>query len=132
MWTVQLEDRWERLATRREPVLVDAGIGVLREEFIDAFSSLIDPADLRWIFLTHEDHDHTGALDALLDLAPRARIAATSETISRVPYARPVPHDRVHVVNPGDVLDVGDRRLGVIRPPFVRQPLHGSTGAPWW
>lgn len=117
-----------------DPVLVDTGVGVLREEFIDAFSSLIDPADLRWIFLTHEDRDHTGALDALLDLAPRVRIAATSETISRVSYAGPLPQDRVHVVNPGDVLDVGDRRLGVIRPPLFDSPgtvgfLDAHTGA---
>ena len=36
----------------REPVLVDTGIGALGDDFVAALSARIDPADLRWIWLT--------------------------------------------------------------------------------
>ena len=50
-----------------EPVLVDTGAVVEREEFMTALRSVIDPADLKWIWLTHTDFDHIGALPQLLD-----------------------------------------------------------------
>jgi hypothetical protein len=35
---------------------------------------------------------------------------------------RPVPMDRVHLLNPGQALDVGDRRLLGFRPPLFDNP----------
>ena len=45
-----------------EPLLVDTGAVVERDEFMTALRSVIDPADLKWIWLTHPDFDHIGAL----------------------------------------------------------------------
>ena len=45
-----------------EPVLVDTGPVVQREEFMAALGSVIDPSELRWIWLTHTDFDHIGSL----------------------------------------------------------------------
>ena len=56
-----------------EPVLVDTGPIVEREEFMAALGSVIDPADLRWIWLTHTDFDHIGALPQLLAENPQLR-----------------------------------------------------------
>jgi glyoxylase-like metal-dependent hydrolase (beta-lactamase superfamily II) len=44
-----------------EPVLIDSGIGFNREEFIEALSSIVDPTARRWVWLTHDDADHTEA-----------------------------------------------------------------------
>ena len=35
---------------------------------------------------------------------------------------RPLPMDRIHLVNPGQQLDVGDRRLTAFRPPLFDSP----------
>ena len=59
----------------QEPVLVDTGMAVDRTEFLDALSSVVDPRALRWVWLTHDDGDHTGNLEAVLELAPNARLA---------------------------------------------------------
>jgi len=45
-----------------EPVLVDTGAAVERDEIMTALQSVIDPLDLRWIWLTHPDFDHIGSL----------------------------------------------------------------------
>lgn len=110
------------LLRAEEPVLVDTGVGVLGEAFLDALESLIDPADIRWIWLTHEDRDHTGSLQRLLELAPDARLATTFMAVGRMAPEVPVPMDRLRIVNPGDVLNVGDRNLTAIRPPLYDSP----------
>ena len=53
-----------------EPVLVDTGAMVESAEFMTALRSVIDPADLRYIWLTHTDFDHIGALATLLGENP--------------------------------------------------------------
>ena len=60
-----------------EPVLVDTGLSLLSDEFLPQLSSVIDPADLRWLWLTHADPDHIGCLHRLLDEAPNLRVITT-------------------------------------------------------
>jgi glyoxylase-like metal-dependent hydrolase (beta-lactamase superfamily II) len=36
-----------------QPLLVDSGLPTSRPDFLDALWSQIEPADLRWIYLTH-------------------------------------------------------------------------------
>jgi flavorubredoxin len=105
-----------------EPVLVDTGTGVLGDDFLDALGSVIRPSDLRWIWLTHEDRDHTGSLVRLLELAPRARVLTTFMAIGRMSPEVPFPLDRVRLVNPGETVNVGDRNLLALRPPLFDSP----------
>lgn len=105
-----------------EPVLVDTGTGVLTDDFVTALESVIRPADLRWIWLTHEDRDHTGSLMRLLELAPNARILTSFMAVGRILPEHPVPLDRVRLVNPGEVVNVGDRNLIAVRPPLFDSP----------
>jgi glyoxylase-like metal-dependent hydrolase (beta-lactamase superfamily II) len=122
------------LLQAEEPVLVDTGTAVLGDDFLDALGSLIDPASLRWIWLTHEDRDHTGSLGRLLELAPRATVLGTFLTFGRAAPDAPMPFDRQRIVNPGDRVHVGDRTLRALRPPLFDSPgtlgfLDESTGA---
>ena len=60
-----------------EPVLVDTGAVVDSDDFMAALRSVIDPADLRWIWLTHTDFDHIGSLHRLLSENPELRVITT-------------------------------------------------------
>ncbi len=106
----------------REPVLVDTGMGIESEEFMKALESIIDPKDLRWVWLTHDDADHTGSIQKVLEAAPSARLAANSLAILRMSTAWPVPMHRVYWLNSGDSIRVGDRKLTAIRPPLFDNP----------
>ena len=57
-----------------EPILVDTGVGSEAPEFMKELSSVIDPADIRWIWLTHTDFDHIGSLRTLLEMNPNLRV----------------------------------------------------------
>lgn len=117
-----------------QPVLVDTGLPTSREQFLTELWSLVDPADLRWIWLTHPDRDHTGALYDVLEQAPQARLVTPFLGMGILSIERPVPPDRVHLLNPGQSLDVGDRELVAFRPPVYDSPAttgfyDSSTGA---
>ena len=116
-----------------QPVVVDTGLGLPDRDFLAALAAVIDPADVRWIWLTHPDRDHTGGLFALLDAAPRARVVTTFAGAGIMSAERPLPMDRIYLLNPGQSLDAGDRRLTGFRPPLFDNPatvgvLDTSTG----
>ena len=46
-----------------EPVIVDTGAALLREQWAEQVFGLVEPDAVRWIFLSHDDADHTGNLD---------------------------------------------------------------------
>jgi glyoxylase-like metal-dependent hydrolase (beta-lactamase superfamily II) len=106
----------------REPVLIDTGLRASSPEFLEELWSLIEPADLRWVFLTHPDGDHTGSVFEILDAAPHARLVTTSPGMGLLARQRRIPPGRVLTLNPGESLDVGDRRLLAFRPPFSDSP----------
>ncbi|WP_028663342.1 MBL fold metallo-hydrolase [Saccharomonospora halophila] len=105
-----------------QPVVVDTGLSLPGRGLMDALSSVIDPRDVRWVWLTHPDRDHTGALFDLLDASPRAKVVTTFLGMGIMSTERPLPVDRVFLLNPGQTLDVGDRRLFAFRPPLFDNP----------
>ncbi len=106
----------------KEPVLVDTGMGIEEEEFMKALASVVDPHDLKWVWLTHDDADHTGNIRKVLEAAPEARLVAHSLAVLRMSTAWAVPMHRVYWINPGERLSVGDRVLTAIRPPLFDNP----------
>ena len=106
----------------REPVLVDTGMGIDSAEFMEALGSIIDPQDLRWVWLTHDDADHTGSIRKVLEAAPGARLVANALAVLRLNTVWQVPMDRVIWLNPGGSISVGDRKLTAIRPPLFDNP----------
>jgi hypothetical protein len=105
-----------------EPVLVDTGPSPVRAEFMAALGTAIDPDDLRYVWLTHTDPDHTGALEAVLEAAPRARVVTTPIGVAKLGLLGLVPPDRLHVLLPGERLELADRTLTSLRPPTFDAP----------
>lgn len=106
----------------KEPVLVDTGMGVASVEFMKALESVIDPRELRWIWLTHDDADHTGSIQKVLETAPNARLVANSLAVLRLSTAWSVPMHRVYWLNPEESISAGDRTLTAVRPPLFDNP----------
>jgi flavorubredoxin len=107
----------------QEPVLIDTGSPLdgdgadSTEHFMDSLRQVIDPSDLKWIWLTHADMDHVGSVHQILEEAPEARVITTFLTVGRMSVFSPLPMDRVYLLNPGQSLDIGDRTLTSVRPP---------------
>jgi glyoxylase-like metal-dependent hydrolase (beta-lactamase superfamily II) len=100
-----------------EPVIVDTGMVTNRVEFFDDVSSLVDPDDVRWIFMTHDDDDHAGNLVEALDRFPNATVVISWAASGRMRASFGIPPERILTVDDGETLDVGDRVLRAVRPP---------------
>ena len=109
-----------------EPVLVETGAVVDREEFMTALRSVIDPADLRWIWLSHNDPDHIGVVHQLIDEYAQIKVITTFLGVGAMSLSAPLPMDRVYLLNPGQTLVVGDRTLTAVKPPTFDNPC--TTG----
>lgn len=109
-----------------QPVLIDSGLGIDAKEFLSAVESILRPEDLRWIWLTHDDADHTGNIQKAMEAAPHARLVTHAFAAMRMGSWWPLPMDRVYAIRPGDELDVGDRVLRAVAPPVFDNPM--STG----
>jgi flavorubredoxin len=105
----------------REPVLVDTGLSALREPFLAALSDVIDPAALRWIWITHMDPDHVGNLREVLQRAPEARVVTTYLGMGKMGLLG-LPVERAWLLNPGQALDTGDHCLEAFVPPSFDAP----------
>lgn len=116
-----------------QPLVVDTGLSTPDKDFVAELAEVIDPADVRWIWITHPDRDHTGGLWSLLDAAPNARLVTTFIGAGIMSTEWAVPMHRVHLLNPGQRLDLGDRSVTGYRPPLYDNPatvglLDDKTG----
>ncbi len=114
------------LLMSEEPVLIDGGIGYDSDEFVEAVGSVVDLESLKWVWLTHDDADHTGGIEKIMQLAPNAKLVTHAFSALRMSTWWQVPMDRVHAIRVGDEIHVGDRTLTAVAPPLFDNPM--STG----
>ena len=120
----------------KEPVIVDTGTPANREQWLEDVFSLVEPDDVRWIFLSHDDVDHTGNLDEAMTACPNAQLVCNWAMVERHTNCFDFPLDRCRWVMDGESLDVGDRTLQALRPPVFDSPttrglFDPTTGVYW-
>jgi flavorubredoxin len=109
-----------------EPLLVDTGTVAESNEFMSALRSAIDPGHLKWIWLTHTDFDHIGTLHELLGENPDLRVITTFLGVGIMGLSTALPMERIQLVNPGENITIGDRKLTAVKPPVFDNPC--TTG----
>ena len=120
----------------KEPVVIDSGMPENREQYLADVFSLVDPEDIRWVFISHDDIDHVGNIEPLLEAAVNATVVTTWFMIERMGSTMPVPPQRWRWVRDGESFDVGDRTLHAVRPPIFDSPttrglFDPTTGFYW-
>jgi hypothetical protein len=119
-----------------EPVIVDTGTARNRTAWLEDVFGLVEPADVRWVFLSHDDADHTGNLTEVMSACPNAELVCSWVLTERFANAFEFPLGRCRWVNDGDTFDAGDRTLLALRPPLYDSPatrglLDERTGVYW-
>jgi flavorubredoxin len=119
-----------------EPMIVDTGTIANRDQWLQDVFSLVEPEDVRWIFLSHDDVDHTGNLDETLSACPNAQLVCNWAMVERHTNCFDFPLQRCRWVMDGESLDIGDRTLLARRPPVFDSPttrglFDPTTGVYW-
>jgi flavorubredoxin len=122
--------------TGKQPVIVDTGTVANREDWLNDVFSLVDPKDVRWLFISHDDHDHIGNLPEALALCPNATLVSSWFQCERLAGDLSLPIDRMIWVDDGGTFDAGDRVFAAIRPPLFDSPTtrglyDPKTGVYW-
>jgi flavorubredoxin len=125
--------------TGTEPVLVDTGAPSNRQQWLAHAWSLVDPADVRWVFVTHDDHDHAGNVREVMAACPNATLVTTWFSMARYAIDTEefwMPFNRSRWVRDGESFEAGDRTLLAVRPPFFDNPttrgLFDATTRVYW
>ncbi|MEO8696318.1 MAG: MBL fold metallo-hydrolase [Acidimicrobiales bacterium] len=119
-----------------EPVVVDTGMAENREQFLADVFGLVEPADVRWVYLSHDDVDHTGNVNALMEACPNATLILNWFMVERMGASLAVAPTRWRWIGDGESFDVGDRTLHAVRPPIFDSPttrglFDPTTGVYW-
>jgi flavorubredoxin len=119
-----------------EPVIVDTGTPANRENWLHDVFSLVEPEDVRWVFLSHDDVDHAGNLDEVMTACPNATLVCNWAMVERHTNCFDFPLDRCRWVMHEESFSVGDRELHAVRPPLYDSPttrglFDSKTGVYW-
>src|SRR5947209_13549711 len=106
----------------REPVIVDTSAPACRQQWLATMAELVDPADVGWIFLSHDDRDHSGNLLPVLDACPNATLLTTWFMIGPIFEEWPTPLQRCRFRNYGESFEAAARRLTAVPPPVLDTP----------
>ena len=121
----------------REPVVVDTGAPGNRDQLLADLFGIVEPQDVRWVFLSHDDVDHFGNLQAVLDACPQAKLVTTWYQMQRLSASGfAVPPTRMRWVDDGESFATADRAFIAARPPVYDSPttrglFDTRTGVYW-
>ena len=119
-----------------QPVVVDTGMAENQDQYLADVFSLVEPEDIRWVFISHDDIDHTGNVNALMERAVNATLVVDWFMVTRMGATLEVPPTRQRWLHDGDGLDVGDRVLQAVRPPIFDSPttrgVYDPTTGVYW
>jgi flavorubredoxin len=122
--------------TAAEPVIVDTGCAANRARWTEQVFSIVEPADVRWVFVSHADRDHTGNVDMVLEACPNATLITTYWGVIYTLADTIPPLPRMRWINHGESFDAGDRTLRAVCPPTWdaanTRGLYDPTSGVYW
>jgi len=101
--------------------LVDTVHAPFTDELLANIREVADPATIEHVVVNHIENDHSGALPAVLELAPRARVFCTQKAREGLARMYPARWD-FHTVKTGDTLELGSRTLTFVEAPMLHWP----------
>jgi len=101
--------------------LVDGVYAPFTEELLANIREIADPASIEYVVVNHIENDHSGALPALMKLAPRAKIYCTQKAMDGLTKMYQAEWD-FHVVKTGDSLNLGRCTLSFLEAPMLHWP----------
>lgn len=107
----------------KKNVLIDTVHPRFFGEYMENIRSVIDPSKIDYIIMNHNEPDHSGSLQMLLDAAPQIKVL--SSPAGKI-YLGPITNKadlKITVVKDGEKLDIGEgKTLKFIHAPLLHWP----------
>jgi flavorubredoxin len=101
-----------------QPMIIDTLAIVHREDFLETVFSIVEPEEVRWLFMSHEDRDHSGSLMQVFERCPNAKLITNFLGLGKLAEEFSFEPHHVYLLNDGESLDIGDRTVTALRPPL--------------
>jgi len=113
-----------------KPTLIDTVKEYGFEEMLARVKEVIDPAKIKYIISNHTEMDHSGSIGKLLEFCPQAQVVCSPKGAEGL--KRHFKQDwNLRIVNTGDELDIGKRKLKFVLMPMVHWPDSMATYSPY-
>jgi NADH oxidase (H2O-forming) len=91
------------------------------DEYLTKIKTLCDSAEIEYIILNHTEPDHSGSVEHLLKIAPKATVVGSGNAIAFMKEF--IGHDFPNlIVKDGQTLDLGNKTLRFIGAPNLHWP----------
>ena len=101
--------------------IVDTVLGSFAKEFIERIKEVIPPEKIDYVIANHVESDHSGAMPALMELCPKAKVYCTQKCKEGL-YRHYYENWDFNIVKTGDKLKIGKRTLEFIEAPMIHWP----------
>jgi anaerobic nitric oxide reductase flavorubredoxin len=105
----------------KKKVIIDLCSKLTTDELVDQIKTLVDPSELDYIVINHMEPDHSGALKAMILLAPHVTLLGSAKTREMLESFYGIT-ENVQDVNDGETIDLGSPTLKFVATPFVHWP----------
>ncbi len=99
------------------------------QEFIDKIKSVIGDKKVDYLIVNHMEPDHSGSIQTLLNIYPELVIVGNAKTANFLKQFFNIT-DNIHLVEDGDVLELGQQHLQFFMTPMVHWPETMMTYDP--
>ncbi|OUL22135.1 diflavin flavoprotein A [Nostoc sp. T09] len=89
-----------------QTVLIDTSHQKFRQLYLDTLKSLVNPKTIDYIIVSHTEPDHSGLVEDVLQLAPRATVLASKIALQFLEGLVHEPFSK-RIVKSGDRIDIG-------------------------
>jgi flavorubredoxin len=110
-------------------VLVDTVKHYLYEEMLKRIKAVTDPATIDYVICNHVEMDHSGSIPKIMEMCPNATVV-TSPNGEKGLKKHYKADWNIKVVNTGEVLDIGKRKLNFVLMPMLHWPDSMATYVP--
>jgi anaerobic nitric oxide reductase flavorubredoxin len=111
-------------------VLVDTVKAEFTEEMVDRIKELVDPAEIDIVVANHGEKDHSGAIQAVMELTPRAKLVGTAKVQATLARYFSQQDWQWQTVRTGDELGLGQKTLTFLEAPMLHWPDSMFTYLP--
>ena len=101
--------------------IIDLTKSFKADEFFGQIDEVADISQLDYIIINHMEPDHTGVVNLIRKIAPRATIRGTEKTVQMLKDFFGIT-EKVQAIKDGQTLSLGKRTLRFFYTPFVHWP----------
>lgn len=105
----------------RKTAVVDTVWAPFTDKFIENLWSMVDIGEIDYVVTNHSEPDHSGALAALMELAPKAEVIVSTKGMESVP-GHFHKNWKLRQVKTGDSISLGGTDMVFVEAPMLHWP----------